>query len=149
MFNSFIPAGIILAGILIVLAIIGLSAWVALRMQKADLTRSASEKPEWMRNTPPAETLAAAKAEGQSAQVFHLDPGEALASPFAEQIEDILQARLASDPALSHYKVDLGTAPDGTLEIIVDGAKYAAIDAIPDAQLKAALLEAVEKWKKS
>jgi len=75
-------------------------------------------------------------------------PGEALASPFAEQIEDVVRAKLDADPALKKYQIDFGTAPDGSLEIDVDGKKYAGIDAIPDERLREVIRGAVKAWEK-
>lgn len=129
--------------------IIGLFIWMARRANKIELTPPTDTQPEWMRSTPPNETIAATLADGEGVQVFDYDQGEAVASPFAEQIEDILQAKLDADPELKQYKIDLGTGPDGQLTIAINGTTYADINAIPDERLKAMFNEAVEAWKKS
>ncbi len=105
------------------------------------------EQPEWMRAQPPEETLSATAAAGEGISLYDHDAGEYLAAPFAEQIEDIIHARLASDPMLSNLKVDLGTAGDGALEIWVDGQCYTAIDQLPHAALRKICREAVAAWE--
>ena len=146
---STIPSGVLIVGAIAIAIAVLLVALVALKARTVDLTQPGEQKPEWMRTTPPAETVAAEKADGEGIQVFDRDPGEGLASPFAEQIEDIIRAKLAANPELKHYQVDLGTAPDGSLEISVDGKKYAGIEALPDARLKLLFQQSVEAWKKA
>jgi hypothetical protein len=100
-----------------------------------------------MRETPPAETLGALLREGKKVTVFDQDEGEKLAAPFTEQIEDIFRAKIEADPNLNHYQVDLGSAPDGTLEIWVNDKKYTNVNELPDG-LKKAFRESVAKWNK-
>jgi hypothetical protein len=147
--DSLIPTEIIIVGLVAILICLAVIAWVMVKAREVNLTRPTDEKPAWMRYTPPAETLAATKADKEGVQVFNYDKGENVASPFAEQIEDIWRAKLAENPALKDYQVDLGTAPDGGLEITVNGEKYRSVDALPDARLKELFLEAVAKWKGS
>lgn len=134
-----------LAGIVVIVVL----AFLFQRGNSVDLTSPTNTKPEWMRQTPPAETVAATLADEEGLQVFDHDPGEKLAAPFAEQIEDIVQARLAKHPQLSKYKVDFGSAPDGSLEIHVNGQAFTEIDALPDESLKRLIREAVETWRKT
>jgi len=101
-----------------------------------------------MRSTPPKETTDATRADDEGVTLFDQDAGERIAAPFAEQIEDILRAKLESDP-FNKFEIDLGTSKDGLLEIWVNGKMYASMDEIPDAGLKQAFHEAVEKWEKS
>jgi hypothetical protein len=147
--ESSIPTSVIVVGMIAILIVLALFAMVAIKARRVDLTPPGDEKPDWMRNTPPKETIAATRTDGKGMQVFGHGQGEALASPFAEQIEDILHAALERDPAMKKYSVDLGTAPDGSLEISVNGEKYTDIEAIPDPKLKELLKQAVAKWKKS
>lgn len=128
--------------------IIGLFIWAARKNNQASLLTPTDTKPEWMREMPPKETVAATLADGEGIQVYDYDEGEAVASPFAEQIEDILQAKLAADPEFQQYKVDLGTAADGTLEISINGVIYANISDIPNEKLQALFNETFEAWKK-
>jgi len=111
--------------------------------------RSSSEpvsEEKFMRQPPPAETLAATKADKKGVAFFDHDQGEKLAAPFAEQIEDILRAKIEADPALKKYQIDLGTGANQSLEIWVDGTAYASVDELPDERLKEAFRAAVEKW---
>ena len=147
--DSPVPTSVIVVGLIAILIILALFAMVVIKARRVDLTPPGDEKPEWMRSTPPRETIAATRADGKGMQLFGHGQGEVLASPFAEQIEDILQAGLERDPDLKNYKVDLGTAPDGVLEISVNGEKYTDIDAIPNPKLKELLNQAIAKWKKS
>jgi len=147
--STLIPNGVVVVGAIAIAMIILLLALVATKARKVDLTAPGEQKPGWMRSTPPAETLAATKADGEGVQLFDRDKGEALASPFAEQIEDIVRAKLKADPLLAKFKIDLGSAPDRRLEISVDGKKYPEIDALPDERLRRVFHEAVAEWEKS
>ena len=131
-----------------ILVIIGIMAWLINRTRKFDITPTSDEKPEWMRTTPPQETIAATTANGQGVGLYDHEEGEQLASPFAEQIEDILRAELAKDPELAALKVDLGTAKDGGLEIWVDGESYTDLETLPNERLRDAIRRASQKWQK-
>ena len=113
-----------------------------------NMTGNTEEKPDWMRTTPPAETLGTLLAEGKKVTVFDYDQGEKVAAPFTEQIEDIFKAKIAASPGLNHFQVDLGSAPDGTLEIWVNDKKYTNVNDLPDNNLKKAFRESVTKWNK-
>lgn len=111
--------------------------------------KNASESPsaeKYMRVPPPAETVAATTEENKAVAFFNHDEGEKLAAPFAEQIEDILRAKVKADPALRKYEIDLATSANQALEIWVDGKAYASADDLPDERLKEAFRSAVEKW---
>ena len=84
-------------------------------------------------------------ADDEGVTIFDHDAGEKLATPFAEQIEDILRAKLDNDP-FNKFDIDLGTAKDGSLDIWVNGKKYSSVDELPDENLKNAFQEAVQKW---
>ena len=131
-----------------ILVIIGIMAWLINRTRKFDITPTSDEKPEWMRTMPPQETIAATTANGQGLGMYDHEEGEQLASPFAEQIEDILRAELAKDPELAALKVDLGTAKDGGLEIWVDGESYTDLETLPNERLRDAIRRASQKWQK-
>jgi hypothetical protein len=131
-----------------ILVIIGIMAWLINRTRKFDITPTSDEKPEWMRTTPPQETFAATTANGQGVGLYDHEEGEQLASPFAEQIEDILRAELAKDLELAALKVDLGTAKDGGLEIWVDGESYTDLETLPNERLRDAIRRASQKWQK-
>jgi len=131
-----------------IFVIIGIMAWLINRTRKFDITPTSDEKPEWMRTTPPQETIAATTSNGQGVGLYDHEEGEQLASPFAEQIEDILRAELAKDPELAALKVDLGTAKDGGLEIWVDGKSYTDLETLPNERLRDAIRRASRKWQK-
>lgn len=114
---------IFIGGIVILFAIY-LIYTVFSKARKVNLTESTGKKPEWMRSSPPPETLAATKADGEGVTLYDHDPGEKIAAPFAEQIEDIVRAKLNSDSYLKNFEVDLGTSSDGGLEIWVNGEMF-------------------------
>lgn len=118
------------------------------KANSVNLTGNTEDKPAWMRETPPAETLGALLREGKKVTVFDYDEGEKLAAPFTEQIEDIFRAKVEADPDLNHYKVDLGSAPDGTLEIWVNDKKYINVNDLPDNKMKRVFRESVTQWNK-
>lgn len=136
----------VLGGIAILITV-GVIAFLFIKSNQVNLTGTTDKKPEWMRSNPPAETIAATKAEGEGVTIYNHDEGEKLASPFAEQIEDILRVKLEADPALKNIKVDLGTDRDGNLEFWVNEKKYASINELPDEGLKKAVREAVKSWE--
>jgi hypothetical protein len=135
-------------GAVVILVLVGALALMFMKSNEVQLTGRTEDKPEWMKSTPPAETVAASRADDEGVTLYDHDAGERLASPFAEQIEDILRAKLDSDP-FNKFEIDLGTGKDGSLEIWVNGKMYASVDEIPDEGLKKAFREAVEKWEKS
>ena len=138
---------IIVLGVAVILISAGLLAVMFIKSNEVNLTGGNNGKPEWMRSNPPAETMAATLAEGEGVTLYNTNDGERLASPFAEQIEDILRARLAADPLLGKFKVDLGTSENNELEFWVNEEKYASIDELPDEDLKKAVREAVKSWE--
>ncbi|RPJ22476.1 MAG: hypothetical protein EHM33_23415 [Chloroflexi bacterium] len=135
--------------IIIVLAVIMLVIWglTVLSARRVNLTRRADDqKPNWIRTDPPLETIAATQADGEGVTLYDHDPGERVAAPFAEQIEDMLRAQMSSDPYLQSYEIDFGTGPDGGLEIIVGDKRYTSIEQIPDERLRAAISQAVATY---
>lgn len=137
---------ILVAGALMILISLGLLAMVFMKSNQVNLTGKTEDKPEWMQSTPPAETIAATKEDGEGVTLFDHDEGEKLAAPFAEQIEDVLRAKTANDPYLKSFDIDFGTAPDGGLEIWVNDVKYDGVANLPDEKLKETLLQAVKEW---
>lgn len=106
------------------------------------------EKPEWIASEIPAETQAATQADDEGIQLYDHDPGEDLAAPFAEQIEDMLRAELAKDPELSRSDVDLGTGPEGGIEFHIGGNTYNSVEEIPDRRIQAALKRTIDKYNR-
>ena len=144
-----LTGSILVVGGLAVLIVIGVALWLIFQGRKFKLTETpADQKPEWMRTSPPPETLEALKSTGEKMAVFAHEAGEHLAAPFAEQIEDLVRSRLATDPELSAVKIDFGTGPDGGLEISVDGQHYAGLEFIPNPRLKALIQDAIATYNK-
>jgi len=138
---------VLVLGAIVILVSVGLLAFVFMKSNEVQLTGKTDSKPEWMHSEPPQETMNATRADGEGITSFDHDAGERLAAPFAEQIEDILRAKLDSDP-FNKFEIDFGSARDGSLEIWVNGKMYASVDEIPDAGLRQAFHEAVKKWEK-
>jgi len=139
---------VMVLGAIVILISVGLLAWVFIKSNSVQLTGKTEDKPEWMKSTPPKETMAASRADDEGVTLFDHDAGERIAAPFAEQIEDILRAKLESDP-FNKYEIDLGSSKDGLLEIWVNGSRYDSVNDLPDEELKQAFLGAVKKWEDS
>jgi len=142
-------AVIVIVGLAVIVFMVALLIWTNKQTREKTLLPPNGQKPEWVRSMPPAETLEATHAEHENFQLFNHDTGERFASPFAEQIEDIFAAMLKKDPALKAYKIDLGTAPNGTLEIWVNDTKYNSVETLPNPRLKEFFKAAVEKWNQA
>lgn len=123
--------------------------WSSRRRRSLLDSGSLTEKPEWMATDPPAETVTATQADGEKVSLYDYDPGERLAAPFAEQVEDIVRNKITSDPTLSSLDIDLGTASDGGLEIWVNGQCYHSISELPDARLREIFNQAIDRWEQS
>lgn len=137
---------ILIAGVVMILISLGLLALVFMRSNEVNLTEKTEGKPEWMHSMPPEETVVATLADGEGVTSYDYDEGEKVAAPFAEQIEDVLRARVAADPALKPYDIDFGTSEDGSLDIWVNGEKYNGVASLPFEDLKQTLLQVVKDW---
>ena len=136
---------LIAGGVMIVIALVML-AMVFIKSNQVNLTGKTEGKPEWMHAMPPKETVEATTKDGEGVTLYDHDEGEKLAAPFAEQIEDVLRARVENDPYLKSFDIDFGTAPDGGLEIWMNGEKYNGVASLPDEKMKQVLLQAVKDW---
>jgi hypothetical protein len=139
----------LIVAVIAIVVVIVLLIPVMQRSNTVELTKPSDTKPEWMRDMPPAETVAKTLADGEGITVFDYEHGEKLAAPFAEQIEDIVRAALKADPNAPGYEIDFGTDSDQTLEMWVDGKKYKSINELPDERLKQAMRDAVKRFRKS
>jgi hypothetical protein len=135
---------ILIAGVAAV-AVVGIILIYLIFASRKKASDSSSEE-KFMRELPPAETMAATKEDNEGITFFDHDEGEKLAAPFAEQIEDIFRAKVKADPTLQKYEIDFGTDANKALEIWVDGKAYASVDELPDERLREAFRSAVEKW---
>ncbi len=73
---------------------------------------------------------------------------ERVASPAAEQIEEMVRQRLEQFPDLAGTPLDFGTGPGGELEIWVGESRYDSVEAIPDARIRQAVAEAAEAFNR-
>lgn len=135
---------VIVAGLVILMILVLLP--VIIKARRVDLTQSGEGKPEWMHAMPPAESVAASMKDGKGVTLYDYDEGEHLAAPFAEQIEDMLRAKLENDPVLKSFSVDFGTGKNGGLDIWVNGEKYESVDKLPNEHLKQVFRQAVREW---
>jgi hypothetical protein len=65
----------------------------------------------------------------------------------AEEIDRMLQIRIAAAPEFSGRRVHVVTAPDGALRFQADGISYTALDEIPDPQVQALIRAAIADWE--
>ena len=143
-----IPITVLFAAGAILIAIVVAYYLLIKRARKFTLTHTAQgQKPGWMKTAPPKETIAATQADREGIALYDYDKGEKVASPFAEQIEDIIRARLNAIPELASVKVDFGTLPDGGLDICINGKSYTDINQIPDKQIRQVILESIKSWE--
>jgi hypothetical protein len=75
-------------------------------------------------------------------------PVDRPSSMATEQIEDLARAKLAAYPDLALTEFDFGTAPDGSLQIWVNGSQYNAVKDIPDVRIREAIEQAVAEFNK-
>ena len=74
------------------------------------------------------------------------DRPAAPATSIVGQIDAILQERLAGT-ALEDRGVFLAQSPDGSVNVYVGLTRYAGIDDVPDAEIKAAIRAAISEWE--
>lgn len=125
--------------ILLVLAFIVAGAIILFSTRKLGSALPDDQKPEWVRAAMEQANTPISTTEGSQ---------ERMASPVAEAIEGLLQEALQSHPELAGYQIDLGSAPDGGLEIWVNGEKFDGIDALKDENLKKVFREVVAAFNK-
>ena len=144
-----IPLPVWIAGGAAVLVIVVIYVIFVLQRRRVDLThaKSPGQKPEWIKTTPPPETVAATQADGEGFGLYDYDAGEGLAAAFVEQIEDIVHARLSEDPALAGIDVDFKTASSGELEVWVNDESYTDVKDIPDERLREVVRQAIASWE--
>ena len=144
-----IPLPVWIAGGATILVVAVIYVIFVFQRRRVDLThaKSPDQKPEWIKTTPPPETVAATRAAGGGVGLYGHDAGEGLAAAFVEQIEDIVHARLAEDPALAGIDVDFKTAPSGELEVWVNDKSYTDVKDIPDERLREVVRQAIASWE--
>ena len=74
--------------------------------------------------------------------------GERRASAPAELMQAIVRREMASDPAFAGRSIDFGTAPDGSLDLWLDGQSYPGVEQIPDVRLRELIARAAEEFNR-
>jgi hypothetical protein len=142
-----LPPEVLILGGLAVMGVAGVLIAFAVRTRQVDSASSSASEAHPAGAGPSARRAAAVRRPPRREKVSPARQRERLAAAFAEQIEGVLRATLLEDPLLADSNVDLATAPDGSLEIIVDGETYSEISDIPDRRVREALVKAVEEWQ--
>jgi hypothetical protein len=75
-----------------------------------------------------------------------LDEGERAATVISEQIEEQVKEILKAEGKMLGREIDFATAPDGSLQIWIDEEVFTEVDEIPDEDIRAAVIKAVEKF---
>ena len=77
-----------------------------------------------------------------------LEEGERPSTIISEQIEEMVKERLSQHVDLAATELDFVTAADESLEIWVDGVRYAEYADIPDHRIRSAIENAVETFNR-
>ncbi len=68
---------------------------------------------------------------------------------FVVELEELLQARLASRPELDLQSIHFRSTPAGDLRIEVDGGLYEAVDDVPYPEVVSLLKSVIRSWERS
>jgi hypothetical protein len=67
----------------------------------------------------------------------------------AGQVEQILQQQLADNPTLRGWSIHIVTAPDGSLQLTVEGQSLPWPDGVPDGPVRDAVQKAIRMWEQT
>jgi hypothetical protein len=67
----------------------------------------------------------------------------------AGQVEQILQQQLADNPTLRGWSIHIVTAPDGSLQLTVEGQSLPWPDGVPDGPVRDAVQKAIRVWEQT
>jgi len=67
----------------------------------------------------------------------------------AGQIEQILQQQLADDPTLGGWSIHIVTAPDGSLQLAVEGQVLHWPEGVPNGPVRDAVQKAIRTWEQA
>jgi hypothetical protein len=124
------------------------------RFARLDQAEAAAQSAAKARMVPPP--LAEPKATDAAARqrgLFGLGkkpvPQQQAASPatIVDEIEQLLQKRLAMVPDLALREIHLHTAPDGGVLVEADGRFYEGVDAVPDAACREFIHKTIQEWE--
>lgn len=65
----------------------------------------------------------------------------------ADQVEELLQKRLQTEPTLAGRSIHVLAAPNGSALIEVDGSLYAGIGEVPDEAIRNLIRAAIQEWE--
>jgi hypothetical protein len=65
----------------------------------------------------------------------------------ADEIEELLQYRLALDPVLAQRSVHIRSADDGSILVEVDNTRFDSVGSVTDPEIKAFLQKVVQEWE--
>jgi hypothetical protein len=78
------------------------------------------------------------------------EPGQMLAGfDLADEINKIVQARLIASPLSTTHNIEIQSAPNGGIQINVNGTIYASPDDIPNPEVKTLIKESIKQWERS
>ena len=64
-----------------------------------------------------------------------------------EQIEELLQFRLAATPELAQRSIHLRPAHDGGVRIEIDGSFFEGVGEVPDNQIREFIQSTIREWE--
>jgi len=65
----------------------------------------------------------------------------------ADEIDQLLQIRVDTDPDLSRRYVHVTSAPDGELRFVIDNSRYNALEEVPEVDVQALIRAAITDWE--
>jgi hypothetical protein len=86
----------------------------------------------------------------QALRAASVTAGEAerQASAAAEALQAIVRRHMVADPAFAGQSLDFGTAPDGSVELWLNGQAYAGVDRIPDPRLRELIARSADEFNR-
>lgn len=64
-----------------------------------------------------------------------------------DEIEELLQSRLALTPSLAQRSIHIGEGPEGGVQIEVDGALYDGVEDVSDEEIRAFIQATIREWE--
>lgn len=123
--------------------------------QRQKMEKLAAELGRWLGIQPAQVSPAASVAVRPAVAPVEVPPVAPATAPAAQpasgsivqQINDVLQEQLAGTP-LAERAIRLSDGPRQSVVVWVGGQRYEGIDAVPDAEVKAAIRAAVSTWER-